>query len=485
MSATRRRVAGLAGLLVLASLPAPLHARPLYFENFARQFGFQEGDGLYACGVCHRRWEGGGPRNPFGQAVEGQVYLGKPILDALQAVLAGDADGDGFSNGDEIAVHRTLPGYACDNFTIALETPATFQALITPGVPSCLEPKDIRVDPAQLNYLTEVGDENAETVTIFNNGKDFPLAIAGYGVAGAAAGGFRVTGPASPLTLPVGASIALTVTFAPTASAQRAGTVQIQSDDPDEAVLTIAVSGLGFVRPLAPAPDRAVCLRDVQRAAERYAKTHLREWSDCFLAELAGRACDTGGRDRRVARAAARLRAAVGGKRDRRCARKTLTPARLGMATTCGGSCGAIRLDTLPALASCLVCRQAEATQTVLQAAIGAASPDVPGNRPGPAAYRCNQQVAEAMGKGIQTLQSALGRCELANITAASPVACATSLASTLAAAAAAVDGRLAACPDTAGMAGCRFVKDADPACLGATTTAVATALAGAVFAEE
>src|SRR4029079_10143792 len=71
--AGRRRLCGGGGAMrhflffVLTMLmPAAAPARPLYFENLTAMFGIQEGDRLHACGVCHERWKGTGPRNPFG-----------------------------------------------------------------------------------------------------------------------------------------------------------------------------------------------------------------------------------------------------------------------------------------------------------------------------------------------------------------------------------------------------------------------------------
>ena len=80
------------------ALPPPAAARPLYFDTFTSLYGITEGNDLYACGVCHRRWEGTGARNPFGTAVEQQLYLAKPITAAIQAVEGNDTDLDGVSN---------------------------------------------------------------------------------------------------------------------------------------------------------------------------------------------------------------------------------------------------------------------------------------------------------------------------------------------------------------------------------------------------
>ena len=63
------------GLTLLAATPAA--ARPPYFDALTARYGFAEGDRLFACGVCHYKWEGTGARNPFGASVQQQLYVGK------------------------------------------------------------------------------------------------------------------------------------------------------------------------------------------------------------------------------------------------------------------------------------------------------------------------------------------------------------------------------------------------------------------------
>jgi hypothetical protein len=291
-----------------------------------------------------------------------------------------------------------------------------------------------------------------------------------------------------PLLIPVGTSVDLTVAFRPTATGLQNATVRIVSDDPDEPMLDVTVTGVAFVRPVAPAPDRAACLTDVERALERYTSTHLTEWSRCWLDELNGVACDTGRRDRRLARASAKLRLAIGGKRDRHCAKGPLTPARLGMATACGGGCGGLRLASLGDLVRCLECRQAEATDAVLLAAVGAAPPDRPANRPADAAYDCNRGLVRAMEKSIPRVQHLLAGCALANVTATTPTDCAATLADAIAGELAPIDAERtgAACQDTSGLAACPFVGEApDPACLTTTASTVAASLVDAVFPRD
>ena len=59
----------------------------------------------WECGACHVRTEGSGPRNPFGQMIEAGFlseagYEGDVVWGAELAAL--DADGDGFTNGEEL-----------------------------------------------------------------------------------------------------------------------------------------------------------------------------------------------------------------------------------------------------------------------------------------------------------------------------------------------------------------------------------------------
>ena len=73
---SRRRMGTIAATLAAIVLTAATaSARPLYFDTFTGLYGFSSGDDLYACGVCHRRWEGTGGRNPYGEAVEQQLAV--------------------------------------------------------------------------------------------------------------------------------------------------------------------------------------------------------------------------------------------------------------------------------------------------------------------------------------------------------------------------------------------------------------------------
>jgi len=475
-----RRAAPLAVALA-AALASAAGARPTYFEVFAQKFGFAEGDRLYACGVCHYRWEGTGARNPFGTTVEQELYLGKPIAEAIDAAVGADPDADEYTSLEEIADFQTLPGFSCANFFDAEGAPPDWHTFVTPMVASCLDPKDVRASPERITVRVDAGETALQTLTVHNNGKDEPIEVASYGLAPGAPPVLSLEGPATPFVLQVGESAELALLFAPTGATLAETAVLIESDDPDEPVLEIPVTAIGRVQPVAPAEVRAACLRDVDRAARGLAKRHLAEWARCHADEAAGFACDAGARDRRLLAAGAALHEAVGGDADRRCERVGLTPRLVGHPETCGGDCGEIALTDFTQLSDCLACRQDEATRALLRAALGAAPPDAP-PAVGREASRCAERVLRAVRQAVAKAQRLLARCELTNATAASPVDCETALAAELDAVQTRADAQLARCRDTTGLAGCWTDPDAGPACLGEAAVGAAADLVDAAF---
>lgn len=479
----------LQGLVVLACavlVPALAHARPNYFEAFTTYYGIAPDAPNYACGNCHLRWGGTGARNPYGTAVEQQLYIGaKPIIDAIRDIENLDTDGDGFTNVQEIVDYGTLPGFSCGNYTIALNTPVYFQSLITPLVATCLEPVDLRVSPIEVTALTKVGSTDSFPIELINNGTDSPITVSSYAFLPGATAGLTVVGPPLPLVIPVGASATVTIQFTPASSAVVAGTLRVSSDDPDEPAIDVPVGGISFVPNLAPAAKRAACTESVQRRAQALTRKHLKEWGGCFLAELRGEACDAGRRDLRIAQAEARLRASVGGDADRACAGAGLTPTLLGLPDQCGGGCGAIAITSLAKWADCLVCRQEEATSAMLTATTGTTLPDLPAQPLGPVQQGCARATVLGMERAIGALQKKLTACELDNVSAASPVDCFAAQAADVARLTARVGGAIDRCPDTTGMAGCRFEPGADPACLTDAASSIAADLLEAVFETE
>lgn len=470
----------LATTLAAVTTSTEAEARPTYFQVLTERYDIQPGDRTYACGNCHIKWTGTGARNPFGSAVEQQLYVGKSITQALQDVEPMDADADGFTNLEELATYRTLPGYSCNNFFLAEGAPIGYDTFITPLVPSCLEPMDIRVDPTSTAFITKAGTTETHQIQVINNGSTDVITVSSYGFLPGASAALSISGPPAPFDIPVGQAVALDVTFSPAAAIIGLGTLRIASNDPDEPTIDVTVQGFGFEQVLASAYARERCLKVVDTEFRRYADRHRREWTRCFLDEVKGLACDAGARDLEIGQAESHFRDMVGGVKDKYCAGANLNPSVLGLPAVCDGGCN-VPLSTMASYASCLVCRQNEGRDEMLRVATGTAPPDSPPNVAGTvAAKRCEKQITTRISKGIGTVQKVLGRCELANI-AGTPVDCAAVNADAIAAAEARVNEAANRCQDSTGLLGCLF-EGGTSTCLGDASTAIGTSLVGTTF---
>jgi hypothetical protein len=464
----------------------PALARPTYFETFKSTYGIPDGANLDACGVCHFLWTGSGGRNPYGTAVEQQLYLGKSITQSILDVEPDDSDADGFTNIDEIMNFMTLPGYSCDNFHQAVGAPQGYDTYITPLVASCLEPLDIRLSPSgQIGFVAKPGEVKTADLTIFNNGSTDVLTISSWGLLAGADPEFTVTGPPAPFDIAVGANVVLEVEFAPVVDVVGAEAfLRIESNDPDpeEAVIDVELAGTAIAPILAPADKRAACLQSVDKGMRKYSKKHLREWGACYLDEVIGLACDTGTLDVKVQAAEDKLRARVGGAKDRRCAGESLTPSLLGLPQTCGGTCSSITVNSMVAYADCLVCRQDEAMRAWLSAALGTAPPDLPPNEIAVAdAQSCQARLLKASSKAVDKVTKELARCELGNVTAASIVDCTDATSEKVAKIRSKVDATPARCKDTQDLLGCLF-EGGGASCLGEAAETIGTDLADTVY---
>lgn len=163
-----------------------------------------------------------------------------------------------------------------------------------------------------------------------------------------------------------------------------------------------------------------------------------------------------------------------------------MTTSLLGLPNTCGGDCSSIEINSLSDYADCLICRQEAGTNDYLEAALGTAPPDLPPNQAGnDAALACQQLILNGTAKALLSIEKELGACEVANVTAASPVDCTAAEAEAISKATDKADSAATKCTDNSGLLGCLFEPPNDPACPGASAESVATDLVDAIFDQE
>jgi len=123
-------------IVVLLSLVGFAEARPAYFAAFTSRY--PDATSIAICGTCHVNFDGGGTRNPFGQAFEAAGGPSDPNA-ALTAIEGGDADGDATSNIDEITTATGFfPGWTCDTYLSAVNAPGNLANFVDPANPGCL-----------------------------------------------------------------------------------------------------------------------------------------------------------------------------------------------------------------------------------------------------------------------------------------------------------------------------------------------------------
>lgn len=479
-------VFAVAASLFLATLPELASARPLYFQTLVSKYSIMEGDDLYACGVCHLKWLGTGQRNDYGNAVEQQLYVGRSISDALDLIEDDDADGDTFSNVDELVSFLTLPGYNCDNFDDAAGAPQGYDTYVTPGVDTCLEPRDIRVRPGSVSLITRVGETDLATFTIFNNGAEEPLHIDSVDFVNPTVA--TLIGPTPPYDIPVGGSAEYQVEYSPVAQTLDANDIRIVSDDPDvdEQEYDLRISFIAFNVTLAPAAERAQCFTAMAKEFGRYSKTHLSEWSRCHFDELEGVICDAGRRDFKVDRSQAKFESVIGGDKDQDCEGINMTRSLLDYPDTCGGGCSDLDVATFGAIPACLECRQNEVMQSQLTLLTGSAPPDLPAEPiADEAVHSCVKKLDRTVQKAISKMFRAHTECEIEGVAAETTPDCATTLAADDAKLIAKVDKQKDKCVEVVGL-GCVLDGEGGSSCdsLGPDVTGLAQELVRALMGQ-
>ncbi len=146
--------------LLLAPIPAGAYPyiRQAFFTAYPEANNTRldrRADTSQHCGVCHFDFDGGGPRNPFGQAVEAQLPFYPPTLqgrvDAILSIENDDPEGDGFETVEELlgttySNTPTFPGLSAINVssTSNIDVPYIIDYL-TPADPNDMTPPNVFV----------------------------------------------------------------------------------------------------------------------------------------------------------------------------------------------------------------------------------------------------------------------------------------------------------------------------------------------------
>jgi hypothetical protein len=227
------------------------------------------------------------------------------------------------------------------------------------------------------------------------------------------------------------------------------------------------------------------CQKAVAKAEATFWKHHDKEWGKCFAREAQGLSCDAAGRDARIAAAEAKLRAKVGGVKDRRCAALNFTPITLGHGSVCPVPCASQVLFDMSDVASCAACMAGALTGAALEAAYGVAPPDLPATLPGGAADACQRRLAKATTKLALRWTDALARCEDANRAGAQTLQdCSTDPTGAIGRAQQQAAAQVARCDGFAGLQGCALAGTAagTTACIESAIGAQAPAFTGVAY---
>lgn len=118
------------------------------------------------CGVCHWDFNGGGPRNWYGQQVEFYRDQGQSSAQAFVTIAGDDLDGDGFDNLTEITDTTnypntpTFPGIATGDLTTVVNIPlAEISPYITPTA-------TVDTDPPTVTVSSPTGGESFAANTV-------------------------------------------------------------------------------------------------------------------------------------------------------------------------------------------------------------------------------------------------------------------------------------------------------------------------------
>ena len=113
----------------------------------------------------------------------------------------------------------------------------------------CQAVADINLNPAALDFGAVFIGQSATLTSQIENVGNADLTVTSVTPATGTSTEFSFTAPATPFTIPAGGSQTVSVTYAPVDVGLDTGALDINSDDPDEPTVSLALSGTGQIVP--------------------------------------------------------------------------------------------------------------------------------------------------------------------------------------------------------------------------------------------
>jgi len=253
-------LAALIGVGALVGAPA-VYAFPAYMTYWSETYPDSLSDNAasddqgYFCVLCHKT-EAGNGYNPYGEAL--RTSTAASIYDAFTEVepLNSDLDPGGCSNLAEINA-STQPGW-----TVGDDIPPPLEGnLLDPESPCVTTPADIAVDPLAINFgSVPLGEKVTGNEIVVSNVGGETLTVESLTFTGDIADNVTLgqSTPATPFDIPSGQSAIVGVVYQPTELGVETGTLDIASNDEDQPVVSVELTGEG----VSPPPDVCVPIAD-------------------------------------------------------------------------------------------------------------------------------------------------------------------------------------------------------------------------------
>ena len=148
----------------------------------------------------------------------------------------------GQSSAFSVWLNGTTSGSVTGTLTVQSDAGSTPVVVNLSGTITSGTQAQITLTPANVNFGSiSIGTKGTSSILIGNSGAA-DLIVSMISITGAE---FGISGIATPRTISAGQSVPATVTFTPTAAGTASGSIALTSNDPSNAVVTVALNGTG------------------------------------------------------------------------------------------------------------------------------------------------------------------------------------------------------------------------------------------------